>query len=138
MSAENVEVVRRAFEAATRQPEPDAETLRELCHDDHILTTDWGAEGGTHAGLKGFRQAITMVGETFAEWQQEVDELVDVDDETVVVLGRLLARGGASGAPVVGPWAAVVKLRDGRLASTRWFNDREVAFASVGMLPPHA
>jgi len=37
MSQENVEIVRRAFEAATRKPAPDLETLSELAHPDHEM-----------------------------------------------------------------------------------------------------
>jgi ketosteroid isomerase-like protein len=42
MSQDNVEIVRRAFEAASRKPEPDLETLSELAHPDAEMTTDYG------------------------------------------------------------------------------------------------
>ena len=35
MSQENVEIVRRAFQAAFRKPKPDVDTLNALYHSDH-------------------------------------------------------------------------------------------------------
>ena len=59
MAQENVEIVRRAFEAATRRPEPDLDTLTELTHPDAEMTTDYGAMGGdSFIGVEGFRQAL--------------------------------------------------------------------------------
>lgn len=128
MSRENVELVRRAFEAATRKPEPDLELLAELAHPDHEMTTDYGAMGGdSFRGIEGFREALTEFGTDWGEWRQELDEFLVAGEDAVVVLGHLVAEGQSSGIPVEGNWAALVKLREGRIASTRFFLDREEA-----------
>jgi hypothetical protein len=53
MSQENVEIVRRAVAASTATP-PDVDTLREILSPEHVLTTDWGVEQGTHHGVTAF------------------------------------------------------------------------------------
>ncbi len=134
MSQENVEIVRRAFEAATRRPEPDVETLTALAHPEHEMTTDYGAMGGdSFVGVDGFRTALTEFGVGWGEWHQRLDEFLEADDDAVVVLGHLVARGQASDIPVEGDWAALVKVREGQLTSTRFFLDRDAALEAAGL-----
>ena len=48
MSQENVEIVRRAFEAICRKPKPDFETMNALYHPDHaFVPLVHRIEGGT-------------------------------------------------------------------------------------------
>ena len=134
MSQENAEIVRRAFEAATRKPEPDLETLSELAHPDHEMTTDYGAMGGdSFIGVEGFRKALTEFDTDWGQWHQELDEFLEASDDSVVVLGHLVARGQSSGIPVEGDWAALVKLRESQIISTRFFLDRDNALEAAGL-----
>ena len=133
MSQENVEIVRRVFEAATRKP-PDADALDRLVHPDHRMTSDYGAMGGeVYVGISGFRQSLTDFDADWEAWQQELDEFLDAGDDAVIVVGHLIARGKSSGAPVEGPWAALVKLRGGRMASTQFFVNKEGALEAAGL-----
>jgi ketosteroid isomerase-like protein len=134
MSQENVQIVRRAFEAATRKPEPDLETLSELAHPDHEMTTDYGAMGGdSFFGIEGFRKALTEFDTDWGQWHQELDEFLEAGDDAVVVLGHLVAQGQSSGIPVEGSWAALVKLRERQIASTRFFLNRDEALEAAGL-----
>ncbi len=134
MSQENIEIVGRAFEAATQKPEPDLDTLSELAHPDHEMTTDYGAMGGdSFLGVDGFRKALTEFDTDWGEWHQEFDEFLAAGDDTVVVLGHLVAQGQSSGIPVEGDWAALVKLRDGQIVSTRFFLNRSDALEAAGL-----
>jgi ketosteroid isomerase-like protein len=134
MSQENMEIVRRAFEAATRRPQPDLQTLTELAHPDHEITTDYGAMGGdSFVGIEGFRKALTEFDVDWGEWHQEFDQFLEAGDDAVVVLGHLVARGQSSGIPVEGDWAALVKLREGQIISTRFFLDRDNALEAAGL-----
>jgi ketosteroid isomerase-like protein len=134
MSQESVEIVRRAFEAATRKPEPDLETLSELAHPEHDMTTDYGAMGAdSFVGIQGFRKALTEFDTDWGQWHQELDEFLDAGDDAVVVLGHLVAQGQSSGIPVEGDWAALVKLREGQIASTRFFLNRDEALEAAGL-----
>jgi ketosteroid isomerase-like protein len=134
MSQENVEVVRRAFEAATWTPEPDFETLAELAHPEHEMTTDYGAMGGgSFVGVEGFRKLLTEFDADWGQWRQEFDDVLDAGDQGVVVFGHIVAQGQSSGVPVEGHWAALVKLHDGQLTSTRFFADRDEALEAAGL-----
>ena len=133
MSQENVEIVRRAFEAAGR-PEPDLQTLSELAHPEHEMTTDYGALGGdSFLGVEGFRKRSPSSIPTGGSGIEELDEFLAAGDDAVVVLGHLVAQGQSSGIPVEGNWAALVKLRGGRMVSTRFFLDREDALEAAGL-----
>jgi ketosteroid isomerase-like protein len=134
MSQENIEIVGRAFEAATQKPEPDLDIVSELAHPDHEMTTDYGAMGGdSFFGVDGFRKALTEFDTDWGEWHQEFDEFLAAGDDTVVVLGHLVAQGQSSGIPVEGDWAALVKLRDGQIVSTRFFLNRSDALEAAGL-----
>jgi ketosteroid isomerase-like protein len=135
MSQENVEIVRRAFEAATRKPAPDLETLSELAHPDHEMTTDYGAMGAdSFVGIQGFRKALTEFDTDWGQWHQELDEFLEAGDDAVVVLGHLVAQGQSSGIPVEGDWAALVKLLEGQITSTRFFLNRDAALEAAAPL----
>jgi ketosteroid isomerase-like protein len=132
MSRENVEIVRRAVAAATSRP-PDRATMNALYHRDHVLTSDWGVEGETYAGARGWAEANAEFDDAWLEWRQEVEDVLDAGEAGVVVLVSLKARGRGSGAPVDKPWAMVVTVRDGRVTETRTFLDRVQALKAVGL-----
>ena len=132
MTRENVEIVWRAIAAATARP-PDFETVNELYHPEHVLTSDWGVEGRVYHGAQGFAEAIADLDAAWQEWHQDVEQVLDAGDRGVVVLVRLKARGRDSGAPVDQAWAMVITLRDGKLASSRTFLDRDQALRFAGV-----
>jgi hypothetical protein len=71
VSQENVEIVRRAVAAALRRPKPDFATMNELYHPDHELVSRADAfEGGSHRGMRGYR-----------DWMRGVEETVPVEVE---------------------------------------------------------
>jgi ketosteroid isomerase-like protein len=133
MGRSDVDIVRRAFALTFAPGEPDMPAILRLYHADHELITDWGIEGAHYYGEAGFREAMAIMEGALGEWTQALDELIDAGDGVVLVLGRLVAEGRHSGAPVEGEWAVVVTLRDGKIASTRWYTDRGAAFAATGV-----
>jgi ketosteroid isomerase-like protein len=132
MTRENVEVVWRAIAAATARP-PDFATVNELYHPEHVLTSDWGVEGRVYHGGQGFAEAMADLDAAWQKWDQEVEQVLDAGERGVVVLVRLKARGRESGAPVDQAWAMVITLRDGKLASSRTFLDRDKALDFAGL-----
>ena len=132
MAEENTEIVRRALTASTAQP-PDLATVNALYHRDHVLTSDWGADGKTLHGMEGFAEVREDLDEAWEDWRQEIDDVIDAGGDRVVVLVRLKARGRESGAPVDQPWAMVVELRDGRIAASHTYLSREAALEAVGL-----
>jgi len=55
MSQENVEIVRRGIEAASRRPKPDFATIDDLFHPDHEFVSLASAfEGGSYHGARDY------------------------------------------------------------------------------------
>jgi hypothetical protein len=62
LSQANVEIVRRAVEAAFRRPKPDFATINELYHPDHQFISLLDVlEGGKRRGARGFRDWLLNI-----------------------------------------------------------------------------
>jgi ketosteroid isomerase-like protein len=72
-----------------------------------------------------------MLRETWGEWRYEPERFFDVGDQ--VVLGRIIAKGEASGAPVEAETAHVWTIRGGRATSMQAFRDRAEALKAAGL-----
>jgi ketosteroid isomerase-like protein len=132
--SDNPGLVRRAFEAAMRRPDPDLETLAQLFADDHVLTTDWGAgDNTTYRGLEGFRQAIEDLAESWDDFRNDVEEVVDAGDGVVVAVVSASGRGHASGTPVSRQVGVLARVRDGQIVSTRYHVTPDAAFEAAGI-----
>jgi ketosteroid isomerase-like protein len=57
--------------------------------------------------------------------------VLDAGENGVVVFLRLIAVGRQSGAPVDFPWAMVVTLSDGKIASSQVFLERSCALEAA-------
>jgi ketosteroid isomerase-like protein len=66
-------------------------------------------------------------------WNPEIDEWVEVDAETVVIVTKVRARGMGSGVEVEARGASVWRFRDGRISSGKLFQSKREALASVGL-----
>jgi ketosteroid isomerase-like protein len=133
MTAENVDIVRRALTAAWRKPHPDLETVNALYHPEHLFESNWGAEKEIYLGARGFRQVTADMDASWEDWTQEIEEVIDAGADQVVVAVRLVGRAKRSGAPVDSPWAMVVKLDRGQIVSSRSFVRLEDAFTAAGL-----
>ena len=98
MPQENVEVIRSLTE---RFNAGDWEGVLELIHPDLELfpPEDEPEAKAVYRGREGYREYTSYWIDTFDQWQTEVDEYIDAS-ECVVVVGRVHARGRASGAQV--------------------------------------
>lgn len=83
-------------------------------------------------GREGLAQLGAMLRDAWGEWRFEPERLIDAGDR-VVVLVRVVARGGASGVQVALETAHVVTVRDTRMASVRVYRDRAQALDAVGL-----
>jgi ketosteroid isomerase-like protein len=132
MSQANVDIVRRAWEAATSKP-PNWSVLDALYHPDHVLASDWGGVNNTvYRGAKGFQESLLDQDDAWDEWRQELREVIDTGGDSVVVEARLVARGKHSSVPVDQSFGVVVTLHEGRITSTRAFVSVDAALEAVG------
>jgi ketosteroid isomerase-like protein len=88
--------------------------------------------GGTYRGHEGITELHRLTEEVFDEFRYEVEDMVDAGD-SVVVLGRICARGAQSGATGTQHGALVFRMRDGLVVAYRSYLDQREALASVGL-----
>jgi ketosteroid isomerase-like protein len=137
MSRENVEIVRRIYEATSRR---DRETVLSLYHPEVEWDMSQHAYGEMFSEQKP-RLGRDSVREWFREWydafedfEHACDELIDAGDQ-VVSVGTDRATGRTSGAAVERRMAGVWTVRDGRVVRVVWYESREQALEAIGRAP---
>jgi ketosteroid isomerase-like protein len=133
MSQENVETVRRAYEVLNA-----GGTIDELMDGLKPLLdpqVEWvnppdALEGGTRAGLDGWRTALLHMRAGLGEnVKLEVQELVGAGG-AVFATGKAQVSGTSSGVEVLGPtWAAIWMVTDGRIRRFEWSWDTAAMLA---------
>jgi len=131
MSRENVEIVRRIFDAldgpaavaALWDPEVEFDVSRDI----------WGAVvgGGHYRGVDGVRQWML---DLYGAWEQmdlDCEELIDAGEQVIVVLS-VRGRGRTSGIEVAYRPAGIWTVRRGRVVRVVWFPTRHEALEALG------
>jgi ketosteroid isomerase-like protein len=135
VSEENVEVVRRVYEAATRGA---TDTVLELYDADvewDVSRSPYRALMGRaayrgHDGLRGFFRDYN---DPWAVIADECEELIDGGDRVISVVSTR-ARGRASGADVETTYqAGVWTLAQGKIIHVAWFSTRSEALEAAGL-----
>ena len=126
MSEENVEIVRRGFEAYARGDLSAAVSS----HDPAVVFNP--AEEPPIHGREAVRAYIERWEEPWEDYEAEVEELIDAGDCVVVTL-HVRARGRGSGAEVDARSYQVHTLREGRLVRMDEFLEREEALRAAGL-----
>jgi ketosteroid isomerase-like protein len=132
MSEENVELVRRWANGLA-----GGELSLELC--DPELRLENIAQfpiTGPYHGHEGLRRWWQDVAEAFDEIRYEVDELIDVDDERVLSVQRVVGRFRNTGIPVDTPWASLFWVRDGKITRAVGYASRHRALKAAGLREP--
>ena len=137
MSQSNAEVVRRGLDAFNRA---DSEVLAALSDDDLEIApaTETGVEGGGHAyrGKDAWASYFAHAHQVWEDWRIEDAEVFEADDDWVVAVVRVVARGAGSGAPVEHWRGIAYKLRGGRIARVRGYLEPREALEAVGLRSP--
>jgi ketosteroid isomerase-like protein len=136
VSKENVEIVRRVYEAAARR---DAATVLALYDpevelDPSRLGVAGMAGGGAavYRGHDGLRSLFRDWHEAWADMKYDFEELIDAGGEHVISVVTRRARGRASGVDVGRPFALVWTIRKGRVVRVVWFLKRTEALEAAG------
>lgn len=126
---DHVEFLRSGYEALRQG---DLETFKALARDrlgpDFEFHLVW--DGRVLKGYEGTLEWLADTRETWDEYSQEVEEMIDLGEDVVVVL-RLAARGAGSGVPVAQELAVVWTFEGDRAVCARSFTSREAALAAA-------
>jgi ketosteroid isomerase-like protein len=131
MSRENVELVRRGYEAMRNR---DLHAVLELIDPEFEGTFRiLEVEGATYRGHEGMRRFAEEVWSVFPDWHPEVVSVREVADDVLVLHVRGTGRGVGSGVEVDLTAWHIVKVRDGRVLSTRDYRTEAKALEAVGL-----
>jgi ketosteroid isomerase-like protein len=130
MSQENVDFVRRAWEALESGDLPAA--LETMSADVVIVVSQPLPVAGTYYGREGMLQLTLDWAEGFDELVTTAEEHIDAGDQ-VVTRVRDKSRGAESGAPVETDIWYVWTIRGGKTARADIFNDRRQALEAAGL-----
>jgi ketosteroid isomerase-like protein len=130
MSQENVEIVRRSFDAFNRR---DLEAVLDCWSDDIDYRAVEGApdDHGPIHGKDALRAYAEDWLETFDDFRQEPLELIDPSEDKVVVVLRVSGRAKLSGVETNLTYAALYTIRGGKIARGREFWTRDEALEAA-------
>jgi ketosteroid isomerase-like protein len=129
MSQENVEVVRRAFEAYVRG---DLETSL-AAFDPEVETYDHDLpDAGEYRGVEGLLRWQAHWDREWESWRWEPKEYIDAGERVVAVL-HVHARGRQSGVDVERVDGAVYTMREGKCVRLDYYGSKEQALEAVGL-----
>jgi ketosteroid isomerase-like protein len=136
MSEENLEIVRRLYDAVARRDEEAVLALYDPeVEFDPSRSPFASLIGGRrlYRGHEGVRSFFRERSEALENVEDAYEELIDAGDH-VVLVGSVRARGRASGIEVEPARAAgVFTIREGRIARVVWLATREEALEAVGL-----
>ena len=131
MSQENVEIVRDQY-AATNE----LDFRRAVSHyaEDVEMVVPFGISAGTFTGRR-------AVGDWFADWlgvflrgaRFDIEEIVELDETSVLLIATHRATGRASGVEIEGDVVWVYRLGGGKITHLRQYESRAEALRAVGL-----
>jgi ketosteroid isomerase-like protein len=114
---------RRDLDAMLAESDPDIEVRPAVLG---------GLDGTVYRGHAGLRDFVADLDAAWREFRVEPEEFRDLGD-TVLMLGRTLARGMRSGVELDTPSAYLFGLRDGKVHTIRTFTSPQDGLAAVGL-----
>jgi ketosteroid isomerase-like protein/catechol 2,3-dioxygenase-like lactoylglutathione lyase family enzyme len=132
MSRENVEVVRRVFEASARGDSDAVLALYdpEVQWDASRTQGSLGEFAQVERGHEGLRRFFRRWREAWDQDEYEYEELINAGD-VVLSIGAQMARGKSSGLPIGRPMAGLWTVEDGKIVRVVWYPSREEAVAAL-------
>ncbi len=132
MAADNLEIVRRAFEDLRSGEyeggswDPEVEVVN---------AAGWVIET-SYRGHSGLRQWWDDLAEAFGDFRIELDDAMDVDGERVLTTQRFVGHFRATEIPFDGPWASILWIRDGRIVRAEGHLSKRRALRAAGLAVP--
>jgi ketosteroid isomerase-like protein len=132
MSEENVEIVRRGYEALNRRDVD--QFLSYFAPDSEVDFSEWI---GTFSDVYRGHAELKTLWESFMEaWDEihwELDELRDLGGDGVLSATHLIARGHGSGIQTTDYRAVIWTVRGGRIRRVKFFPDKQEALEAAGL-----
>ena len=128
MSEENVEIVRRMYDAF------HAGDLDALVYFDPNVVIDASHRVDGRVG-RGREELVVILGEwmsTWDEWREEVEEIRDAGDQ-VLVISTQRGRGKGSGIEWENRFWMLYELQDGKISRWTVYDDRNEALEAAGL-----
>jgi uncharacterized protein len=130
MSARNIQVVREAYEAGSRE---DWDAFFRLCHPDFEWETDARVpNAGVYRGPDEIRGFVEDQAAPFDRTITEPEQLLPIGDQ-VVALVRVRRRPRGTAAEINLAIAHLWTIRDGKAARCQAFAERERALKAAGL-----
>lgn len=129
--SENLDLVRSIYAAVGRGDYSSADWADPEIE---FVVAD-GPEPSRFTGVVGLAEVMRNILSVSEDLHTEVEEYRELDAERVLVLPRWNSRGKKSGVPVVGTGAEVFVIHEGKVTGITLYNDRERAFADLGLAP---
>ena len=131
MSEENIEIIRRCFEALNRG---DRETAKQFAHPDCVIHTRTSAVAGRrYRGPAGVDQWFADVDESWATIEQTPQRFIEVDDERTIVVVRFQATGRGSGVEIDQETAPIWSVRAGLVTRVETHPTLAEALGAAGL-----
>jgi len=130
MSQENVEILRRMYEVASRGDWDSV--FREYAHRDCEARFEAGPQAGTHRGREAILAAISDVTAGFDAWSVEPEEFFETEDRIVVIVRHRLRPKGTDGEFEYRN-GQIWTFRDGMIQSLLQYPSPEEALESAGL-----
>jgi ketosteroid isomerase-like protein len=130
MSSENVELVRRLYEAWQRD---GYGVVPELMDPDiEFVNPVYAVEPGTRHGYDGFAAAARSLASVYSDYRVTAVQFFDVDDR-VAVRARVSTRSAGRSVPIEAERGYVFDFRAGKVIRFAWFSDPTEALKAVGL-----
>ena len=131
MSEENVELVRRGYEAYNRG-DPEGTVADFAPTFEYVSTGAIPGKGNVHRGPEGYVEFVRWLWDEFEDVRIEVHELIEAGDRVLASV-TLKGRGRQSGADVAWDLWHLWWIEDGRAVRGQAFRDKEKALEAAGL-----
>jgi ketosteroid isomerase-like protein len=139
MSQENVEMLRRSYEAynaAVSAPDP-REAIRAVWERFADPEIDWEVsavwvEKQIFHGIDGVMEFFELILDAFQQVHQVPERFIECGDQ-VLVFVRTESRGRTTGLELNQQWAHLVTVRDGKIVRLQQFRERDEALEAAGL-----
>ena len=128
MAQDNAEIVRRFYEAWSRDEFPGPAELLDPAVE--YVNPEGAIEPGIRRGIDAFTAAGRKLLDAWDYWRCDIESLTPVDDQIVAVV-RYRTRGRGSGVEIEGRESALWTLRGGKVVRYEWFHDAGDAAAAA-------